>query len=810
MLISVINRSKKISDEEVQNVIRVINRQIAEDFEPYWSFGATLRLEGSIGPANHKNLSDLRGDAILYLYDKANVDGALGYHDTNWRGIPYGFVFVELAEQLGESWTVTLSHEALELIGDAQANLLVQGPHPEDPKREVFHWFEMCDAVQSESYKIEGIAVSNFVLPTYFTVSDEPGTRNDYLGRKDHNGKSLASFGVKPGGYVGFYDPASKTSEQWAAPEDTQARKRMAIKGSVESGRGYMRKNSQATISNEKRHRASLHQTADATLKAAAPGKPAFQNDRNSFSHVFVLMLENRSFDQMLGSLNKVGIKVDGVNSSRFNTDKNGKPFYQAPGAADRLPAKGTDPGHEFNETAEQLANGAMNGFIKNFESVCQKRGVDSAAIEQYKPQIMRYFDSNTDAAQDALPVLHTLARNFVICDKWFSSLPGPTWPNRAFVHSGTSHGVTEMPEDLSTIHDFRFYPQATIYNKLSAADVDWCIYHAGISQTVIFPRLWKYLPTRHIRDFDDFEDDLKQSVNQIPQYVFIEPDYFGEDRTDQHPPGSVEAGERLIAKVYDAIRANDDLWNNSLLVIVWDEHGGFYDHVTPGKTVAPDDCGDEKDFQQLGVRVPALLISPRLRAGVSSTIFDHTSLLRYISDRWSLPQMGARAAQANSLEQAFLWSDHLRGANETPSNLSARAKPIQPNAPEAPAPKLAATGRGMKAAPKIAEDLNNLDANGRSMLLAVQAAAAQIKKEQQRDQKLAAAKLRSAKTPGRVAVAAKALSPQEGKALFAELRGKTSAAEKTARKPVKKVPPIKKPLRAEKSSFKKAAPKKK
>lgn len=785
MLISLINRSK-ISDEEVQKVARVINRQISEDFEPYWSFGATLRLEGSIGPANKKHLSDLRGDAILYLYDKANVEGALGYHDTNWRGIPYGFVFIELAEALGESWTVTLSHEALELIADAQANLLVQGPHPEDPKHEVFHWFEMCDAVQSETYEIEGVAVSNFVLPTYFTVNDEPGTRNDYLGRKDHNGKSLPSFGVKPGGYVGFYDPVSKSSKQWAAAEDSLARKRMATKGSVESGRGFMRKNSQATQSNEKRHHASLAQSSPNQFKTASTAQLPFKNDRTSFSHVIVLMLENRSFDQMLGSLNKAGIKVDGVDAKHFNTDKNGKIFYQIPGSADRMPATGTDPGHEFDETKAQLANGSMNGFVKNYEAVMHERGVKESVISSYKPEVMRYYDADKDASNDSLPVLQTLARQFVICDKWFSSLPGPTWPNRAFVHSGTSHGIVTMPADLSTISDFRFYPQSTIYNKLAAADINWRIYHSGISQTVVFPRLWKYLPTRHVRDFSEFEQDMKKPVNRIPNYIFIEPDFFGEDRTDQHPPGSVAAGERLIAKVYDAIRGNNDLWNNALLVILWDEHGGFYDHVAPGKTIAPDDCGDDKDFQQLGVRIPALLVSPRLKPGISSAIFDHTSILRYISDRWSLPQMGARAAQANSIEQAFLWADHLRGNNETPANLSARVKHIAPSVPAATVPvKSATSGRGMKAPAKPVEDLNNLDANGRALLVAVQAAAAQIKKQKRHDQAEAAASKRAAAAPLRSAKAASKpqLSADEGKALFAELMGKAAETPKPIKK---------------------------
>jgi len=171
MIISIINHTNgKISDEELQGAIRAINRQIREDFEPYWHIGAELRLEGRSGKTPSKqSLADMRGDAVLYLWDSVDVEDALGYHDLTNGSVPYGFVFTELAKELKEDWTVTLSHEALELIGDSEVNLLVQGPHPVDVKRTVFHWYEMCDAVQAESYDIDGVKVSNFVLPLYFT-----------------------------------------------------------------------------------------------------------------------------------------------------------------------------------------------------------------------------------------------------------------------------------------------------------------------------------------------------------------------------------------------------------------------------------------------------------------------------------------------------------------------------------------------------------------------------------------------------------------------------------------------------------------
>jgi hypothetical protein len=242
MIISVINHTNgKISDEEVQGTLRAINRQIKEDFEPYWSLGATLRLEGKAGKKpKEQDIADMRGDAVLYLWDKVNVANALGYHDRNNAGIPFGFVFTELSASLGENWTVTLSHEALELIGDPEVNLLVAGPHPAKPNQDVFHWYEMCDAVQAETYNIDGIDVSNFVLPLYFTGGDEVGGRNDFLGRI-HNGKTLKSFGVNPGGYVGFFNPQTGDHETFSAKGDEKAMKRMQIKLRAKSARRAIR-----------------------------------------------------------------------------------------------------------------------------------------------------------------------------------------------------------------------------------------------------------------------------------------------------------------------------------------------------------------------------------------------------------------------------------------------------------------------------------------------------------------------------------------------------------------------------------------
>ena len=242
MIISIINHTHgKLADEDVQAAIRAINRQIQYDFAPYWSLGATLRLEGKTGAnPNKQSLADMRGDAVLYLWDGSDVDGALGYHDLNNAGVPFGFVFTELSKKLKESWSVTLSHEALELLGDPEVNLLALGPHPGNPKQGVFHWYEMCDAVQAETYVIDGIDVANFVLPLYFTSGEELGGRNDFLGRA-HGGATLRSFGINPGGYVGFYNPATGKHETFTRQGDKAAAQRMKLKQAAGATRRTVR-----------------------------------------------------------------------------------------------------------------------------------------------------------------------------------------------------------------------------------------------------------------------------------------------------------------------------------------------------------------------------------------------------------------------------------------------------------------------------------------------------------------------------------------------------------------------------------------
>lgn len=226
MRISVVNYSKR-PDSEVQRVIRAVNRQLVEDFSPYWHRSAILRLEGPPkGKPDIESTSQMRGDGILYLQEKADDPTALGYHELNLRGVPYGFVHMDIAREVGQHWSVTLSHEALEMVMDPEANLLASGPHPSDSGRSVQHWYEVCDAVQEQTYEIDGVEVSNFVTPLYFTAHNEDGSRNEFLGASGRGRRNpLPSFGVAPGGYVGFLDPETGEHETFTA--DSRAARRL-------------------------------------------------------------------------------------------------------------------------------------------------------------------------------------------------------------------------------------------------------------------------------------------------------------------------------------------------------------------------------------------------------------------------------------------------------------------------------------------------------------------------------------------------------------------------------------------------------
>ena len=363
------------------------------------------------------------------------------------------------------------------------------------------------------------------------------------------------------------------------------------------------------------------------------------QGTDDPIRHVVLLILENHSFDQMLGCFKAVYPALDGVDpaSPGRNTDASDRAYAQTPTTIRQMLL---DPHHEVEAVAAQLAD-HNGGFVSNFASIYPDSTPEARQL------IMDYFP------RGFLPGLHTLAAEFTICDRWHASLPGPTWPNRFFALSGTSMGRVNMPNDGTHKADLPGYfeqTQDTIFDRLNERGIHWKVYFHDIPQTTVFAHQRE--PHNAARYFyvDEFYKDARGHEEEFPQFCLVEPCYIGWSQNDDHPPHDIMRAEKLIADVYNAIRSNDPLWKSTLLVVFYDEHGGFYDHVEPPTAVAPDDHREEYTFDRLGVRVPALLVSPYVERGVNATLFDHTSVLKYLIDKWALGPLGRRTGQAASI----------------------------------------------------------------------------------------------------------------------------------------------------------------
>ncbi|MBW4089665.1 MAG: phospholipase [Proteobacteria bacterium] len=355
--------------------------------------------------------------------------------------------------------------------------------------------------------------------------------------------------------------------------------------------------------------------------------------------HVVVLMMENAAFDRMLGCMAAVHPGLEGVDPAHphTNPDADGAEVAQAPTTSRNIDR---DPKHYLPNGLAQLAGATNRGFVSDFANTHP----NSTSAE--RREIMGYYP------RGFLPALHSLAENFVVCDHWFSSLPGPTWINRLFAHAGTSLGHVSEPGGLFR-GKMHLYDERTLYDEFHDAGVPWRIYFGDVPQSLVLTHQWKHLGS--YRRFAHWHDDI--ASGDLPAYTFIEPSYFGPHENDQHPPHDVLRGDVLIADVYNTLRANPDLFARTLLIVMYDEHGGFFDHVVPPRTVAPDGHTQNYSFDRLGFRVPAILVSPWLDPGVVHDVFDHTSLLRMASGLWPAVQpLGRRAAQANDPLAAVIW----------------------------------------------------------------------------------------------------------------------------------------------------------
>jgi len=373
-------------------------------------------------------------------------------------------------------------------------------------------------------------------------------------------------------------------------------------------------------------------------------------NKLNKVKHVVVLMLENRSFDHLLGYLKANGIKpaVDGLTGTETNPTipPATGPVMVTAAAGDVEPKP--DSGHELADVSEQYyghvdlafpPNGPMNGFVANYA----KQPANGA-------DIMKCVDPAS------IPALVELAKEFCVCDRWHASVPGSTWPNRMFAHAATSAGTVTNVLNL--------YLQPTIFDRLTLAGRDWRIYYHQIPQAVLFASLfaeWIVSPITHrFRLFRRWKSDLVAPGCSLPEYTFIEPRYFSIrlgtkaiDANDQHPSHPISAADQLVRDVYEPLRASP-CWAHSMLIVVHDEHGGTYDHRFPDiAAVNPDGLVSSPSgfpFTRYGARVPAVIVSPWARNGVCSTLYDHTSIPATLEKRFSLVPLTARDLAATPL----------------------------------------------------------------------------------------------------------------------------------------------------------------
>jgi phospholipase C len=371
--------------------------------------------------------------------------------------------------------------------------------------------------------------------------------------------------------------------------------------------------------------------------------------------HIVILMLENRSFDHMLGYLSLEGGRddIDGLREELAN-DHEGRSYPVRHLKTTAIP---DDPDHSARSVDRQVGGDKMGGFVASFAETLSRRGVHGGD----PGRVMGYYN-----AAD-VPVYDHLAREFAVCDHWFSSVPGATWPNRLYAISGrAARSRDDLPHNLPPM-----YNQPSFARHLDAHSVAWRWYSFEVGtlrladahyalghhdRFAFFSREnlnWKAaLEVRIDSHAASFLQDAARGT--LPSVSWIDPNFsnfnpIGFQPNDDHAPADIKDGQELVLAVYHALAAGPQ-WEKTMLVIFYDEHGGFYDHVPP--PAAPDD--NRRMFGRYGVRVPALVVSPWTEPGTASaTVFDHTSIIKTILLRFApdalRPPVGRRSLLARA-----------------------------------------------------------------------------------------------------------------------------------------------------------------
>jgi phospholipase C len=396
------------------------------------------------------------------------------------------------------------------------------------------------------------------------------------------------------------------------------------------------------------------------------PHLPAGTDTMTGVEHIVVLMMENHSFDNFFGMLGR----GDGMtlNSQGLPTATNPYPNGQIQHAF-RMPTtcqlSGT-PSQEWLASHAAYNNGKNDGFVSAPISITDSTIVGGVA--------MGYWTG------DDLPFTYSLASTFPIGDRWFCSLLGQTDPNRRYLIAGTSAGMTD-DGGLSAALIPVPAPAGTIFNLLDNHGISWENYVASYP-TGATPELFlanDLIPEAlHHTSLDDFFTAAANGA--LPSFSFLDPDY---DTQSQEDPQNIVVGEALLAQVVEAV-GDSPLWKNTILLVMYDEHGGYFDHVPPPAAIPPDGIppivqpGEKtyEGFARYGFRVPSVVVSPYAKPNyVSHVVYDHTSVLAFIERKWNLPALTYRDANANDLTD-FLDLSALASGHPTFPKLPKLAAP--------------------------------------------------------------------------------------------------------------------------------------
>jgi len=433
--------------------------------------------------------------------------------------------------------------------------------------------------------------------------------------------------------------------------------------------------------------RLSRDRAASRTGQLPQPGLPPGTDLLPRIRHIVVLMMENHSYDNYLGMLRDRG--------EGFPLDHDGNPApvnIRADGESVRafqLPSPVQRPGlpsQSWHASHLQWGEGTCEGFVASAQELLAEAEADTGAAAV----AMGYWSERD------LPFYYGLARTFPLADHWFSSCLGPTFPNRRFLIAGTAHGlIDDSPYDL-----FDYPPTGTIFDLLTEHGISWANYHPVASEqgrwrhyarhrmkmtrrhvmssirsipavtraarkdikftADVFPLgIGRYM--EHVRGMGQFFADADNGT--LPAFSIVDPDF---DEYSEETPQDIRKGESFAAEVINRVLHGSG-WPHTLLIWLYDEHGGYYDHVPPPPAIPPDDVTgrclvggrarrkeqpdeDSHRYDRYGFRVPAVIVSPYARPRyVSSEIFDHTSVLKLVESKWNLPPLTARDNAASA-----------------------------------------------------------------------------------------------------------------------------------------------------------------